>query len=184
MEVLPCSSVQCVGQSDCPQHSSATTSVYDGESNCLEHEKQVHVADGRVDDFLPNVEGPQLVRQGQVQEAVDELHTSEGCQNGASCLDSQAEGQKSSSISHDFDDDDINEQNYCTEPCLTSDNGHLIVDSRENELPNNRREGESYLSESTWLESDESVALWVKYSGEGSGRQEFDVRELTAPYQL
>ncbi|KAH0971318.1 hypothetical protein GBA52_023474 [Prunus armeniaca] len=162
MEVLPCSSVQCVGQSDCPQHSSATTSVYDGDSNCLEHEKQVHVPDGRVDDLLPNVEGPQLVRQGQVQEAVDELHTSEGCQNGASCLDSQAEGQKSSSISHDFDDDDVNEQNYCTEPCLTSDNGHLIVDSRESELPNNRREGESYLSESTWLESDESVALWVK----------------------
>ncbi|KAL6273851.1 hypothetical protein ACE6H2_024543 [Prunus campanulata] len=165
MEVLPCSSVQCVGQSDCPQHSSATTSVYDGESNCLEHEKQVHVADGRVDDLLPNAEGPQLVRQGQVQEAVDELHTSEGCQNGASCLDIQVEGQKSSSISHDFDDDDINEQNYCTEPCLTSDNGHLIVDSRESELPNNRREGESYLSESTWLESDESVALWVKWRG-------------------
>ncbi|BFG39446.1 hypothetical protein CerSpe_257200 [Prunus speciosa] len=87
---------------------SATTSAYDGESNCPEHEKQEQVADGRVDDLLPNVERPQLVRQGQVQEAVDELHTSEGCQNGASCLDCQAEeGQKLSSVSHDFDGDDI-----------------------------------------------------------------------------
>ncbi|CAB4318333.1 unnamed protein product [Prunus armeniaca] len=78
---------------------SATTSVYDGESNCPEHEKQEQVADGRVDDLLPNVERPQLVRQGQVQEAVDELHTPEGCQNGASCLDCQAEeGQKLSSV--------------------------------------------------------------------------------------
>ncbi|KAH0968985.1 hypothetical protein GBA52_029156 [Prunus armeniaca] len=124
---------------------SATTSVYDGESNCPEHEKQEQVADGRVDDLLPNVERPQLVRQGQVQEAVDELHNPEGCQNGASCLDCQAEeGQKLSNVSHNFDGDDINEQNYRTEPCLTSGNGHLIVDSRESELPNNIWEGESY----------------------------------------
>ncbi|CAB4287961.1 unnamed protein product [Prunus armeniaca] len=39
---------------------------------------------------------------------------------------------------------DINEQNYCTEPCLTSGNGHVIVDSRESELPNNIWEGESH----------------------------------------
>ncbi|PQP92515.1 histone-lysine N-methyltransferase SUVR5 [Prunus yedoensis var. nudiflora] len=112
MEVLPCSSVQRVGQSDCPQHSSATTSVYDGESNCLEHEKQKDV----------KMELHVLIVKWRPK-------------------------------------------NYCTEPCLTSDNGHLIVDSRESELPNNRREGESYLSESTWLESDESVALWVKWRG-------------------
>ncbi|KAH0968984.1 hypothetical protein GBA52_029155 [Prunus armeniaca] len=133
---------ECLGY---PLELSATTSVYDGESNCPEHEKQEQVADGRVDDLLPNVERPQLVRQGQVQEAVDELHTPEGCQNGASCLDCQAEeGQKLSSVSHNFDGDDINEQNYRTEPCLTSGNGHLIVDSRESELPNNIWEGESY----------------------------------------
>lgn len=161
MEVLPCSSVQCVGQSDCPQ-SSVTTSVYDGESNCLEHENQAQVADGRVDDLLPNVEGPQLGRQGEVQEAVDELHNSERCQNGASIFDCQVEVQKSSSGSLDLEDDDINALNYCTEPGLNSDNGQLIVDSMESELPNNSREGESSRSESTWLDSDESVALWVK----------------------
>ncbi|TQD72798.1 hypothetical protein C1H46_041671 [Malus baccata] len=157
MEVLPCSTIR-VGQSDCPQQSSATTSVCDGESNCLEHGKEVQAAD----DLLPNVEGPRLGRQGEVPEAVDELQISEGCQNGASVLDCyQLEGQKTSSGSQDFDDDDINAQNY-SEPCVTSDNSHLIVDSSENALPNNSREGESSLSESTWLESDESVALWVK----------------------
>ncbi|RXH75223.1 hypothetical protein DVH24_029944 [Malus domestica] len=157
MEVLPCSTIR-VGQSDCPQQSSATTSVCDGESNCLEHGKEVQAAD----DLLPNVEGPRLGRQGEVPEAVDELQTSEGCQNGVSVLDCyQLEGQKTSSGSQDFDDDDINAQNY-SEPCVTSDNSHLIVDSNENALPNNSREGESSLSESTWLESDESVALWVK----------------------
>ncbi|XP_068344381.1 histone-lysine N-methyltransferase SUVR5-like isoform X1 [Pyrus communis] len=160
MEVLPCSTIR-VGQSDCPQQSSSTPSVYDGESNCLEHEKKVQAAD----DILPNVEGPQLGRQGEVQEAVDELHTSEGCQNGASVIDCcQLEGQKSSSGSQDFDDDDVNAQNY-SEPCVTSDNSHMIVDSRESALPNNSREGESSLSESAWLESDESVALWVKWRG-------------------
>ena len=157
MEVLPCSTIR-VGQSDCPQQGSSTPFVYDGESNCLEHEKKVQAAD----DILPNVEGPQLGRQVEVQEAADELHTSEGCQNGASVIDCrQLEGQKSSTGSQDFDDDDINAQNY-SEPCVTSDNSHMIVDSRESALPNNSREGESSLSESAWLESDESVALWVK----------------------
>lgn len=164
MEVLPCSNVQCVGQSDCPQQNSGTTPV-NGESNCLEHEKQVQVIDRTVEGLLPNVEGPQLGSQGEVKGAVHELHTSEGCPVGALSLDCQLESQKSSSGSHgseSFDNDDVNAHNYSAEPSLVSDNGGFKLDSSENGLPYNSREGESSHSDSTWLECHESVPLWVK----------------------
>ncbi|XP_050388132.1 histone-lysine N-methyltransferase SUVR5 [Argentina anserina] len=167
MEVLPCSTVQCVGQSDCPQESSGTTPV-NGESNCLEHERQVPVIDRTVEGLLPTVEVTQLGSQGEVKGAAHELHMSEGCRAGASNLDCQVESQKSSSGSHgseSFDDDDINAQNYSTEPSLISDNGNLKLDGNENGLPYNSREGESSHSDSTWLECHESVPLWVKWRG-------------------
>ncbi|XP_062154230.1 histone-lysine N-methyltransferase SUVR5 isoform X2 [Alnus glutinosa] len=150
MEVLPCSGVKYVGEADCPQPSSGTAFTYDGESNNLEHGKQDQLADGRLDDLLLTVDGPQIEKQGEVQETVDELPTSEGHCSGASYCGS-----------HDFEDDDVNTQSYCTEPCMVSENSHIIVDTIEGELPNNREE-ESSLSEPTWLEGDESVALWVK----------------------
>lgn len=140
MEVLPCSGVQYVGEADCSQPSSGMAFTYDGESNSLEHGKQDQLAD-RLDDLLLNVEGPQIEKQAEVQGTVDELPTSEGHCSGASYCGS-----------HDFEDD---------EPCMVSENSHIIVDTIEGELPNNREE-ESSLSEPTWLEGDESVALWVK----------------------
>ncbi|GMY11618.1 histone-lysine N-methyltransferase SUVR5 isoform X1 [Fagus crenata] len=164
MEVLPCSGVQYVGESDCSQQNSGTAFIYDGESNCLEHGKQVQMADGIPGNLLLNVEGPQIEKQGEVKGTVDELPTSEGHYSGASYCDSQLEDQNLSCGSHDFEDDDINVQNYCTDPCITSENSHIIVHTIEGELPNNREE-ESSLSEPTWLEGDESVALWVKWRG-------------------
>ena len=144
MEVLPCSGVQYVGESDRSQQSSGTVFLYDGEANCLEHGKQVQMGDGKPGNLLLNVEGPQIEKQGEVKGTVDELPTSEGHCSGASNCDSQLEDQNLSSGSHDFEDDDVNVQNYCTDPCM----------------PN--REEESSLAEPTWLEGDESVALWVK----------------------
>ncbi|KAI4327534.1 hypothetical protein L6164_019983 [Bauhinia variegata] len=139
MEVLPCSGVQYAGESDCPQ-------PVNGE--------QVKLKDGR-----PN-EGHRIERQGEGQETVGDLSINSDCQCGvASCPYCQGEDQKESCGFHDFEDDEINE------PCLTSENSLPIVDTIESESPNNIREGELSLSEPTWLEGDESVALWVKWRG-------------------
>lgn len=147
MEVLPCSGVQYVGESDRSQQSSGTVFLYDGEANCLEHGKQVQMGDGKLGNLLLNVEGPQIEKPGEVKGTVDELPTSEGHCSGASYCDSQLEDQNLSCGSHDFEDDDVNAQNYCMDPCMPS------------------REEESSLAEPTWLEGDESVALWVKWRG-------------------
>ncbi|XP_048334681.2 histone-lysine N-methyltransferase SUVR5 isoform X3 [Ziziphus jujuba] len=110
------------------------------------------------------MEIPQLEREGGAEVTVDGLPSTEGNCNGAS-HDSQVEGQRLSCGSHGYEDDDASAQNYCTESSLASENCHLIVDTIESELPNNNRDGESSLIEPTWLEGDESVALWVKWRG-------------------
>jgi hypothetical protein len=86
------------------------------------------------------------------------LHISEG---GTSYSDCQVENQRLSCDSQDFGEDDINVQNYYTEPNAASENSNLIVDTIESE-PNSCRYGEPSLLEPNWLEHDESVALWVK----------------------
>ncbi|CAL5350301.1 unnamed protein product [Camellia sinensis] len=50
---------------------------------------------------------------------------------------------------------------FCTESCLASETDHLLVDTIESRVLSNK-EGESSLSESKWLEHDESLAVWVK----------------------
>ncbi|KAA8531784.1 hypothetical protein F0562_006499 [Nyssa sinensis] len=165
MEVLSCSGVCYVGESDCPQQGSGTAFMYDGESNCLEHGEQVQGADVKVDDIVLNVEGPQKERQGEAQWKVDDLPTSEGHYSGASYYEFEGESQKLSCDSHDSEEDNLNAQDQCTEPCLASENSHLIVDTIESGLPSNNREGESSLSEPKWLEQDEPMAVWVKWRG-------------------
>lgn len=167
MEVLPCSGVQYGGESDCPQQSSGRELAYDKKSKLDEHGQQVTLTEVRMDGMLQNAERPQMERQVGAQGTVDELKISESHCNGASD-DTQVAGQKSCRDSRDYDDendddyDDADEQSYCKETSLASDNCHLIVDSIESELPNSNREGESSFSEPKWLEGDESVALWVK----------------------
>lgn len=170
MEVLPCSGVQYGGESDCPQQSSGRELAYDKKSKLDEHGQQVTLTEVRVDGMLQNAERPQMERQVGLQGTVDELKISESHCNGASD-DTQVAGQKSCRDSRDYDDendddyDDADEQSYCKETSLASDNCHLIVDSIESELPNSNREGESSFLEPKWLEGDESVALWVKWRG-------------------
>ncbi|GMP28218.1 hypothetical protein CsSME_00003856 [Camellia sinensis var. sinensis] len=164
MEVLPCSGIYYVGESDCPQQDSGTTFMYDGESNCLEHGEQVQVADVKVNDLVLNVEGPQEERQGEAQWTVDELPSSEGHYNGASYFEFEAEGHKFSCDSHDSEDENLNGQDFCTEPCLASETCDLIVDTIDSGVPS-IKEGESSLSEPKWLENDEPLAVWVKWRG-------------------
>ncbi|KAJ7944359.1 Histone-lysine N-methyltransferase SUVR5 [Quillaja saponaria] len=166
MEVLPCSGIQCVGETDSPHDSSGTAFSYHGEANCLENGEQVKLVDGRLDDLSLSTEVPQIERQHDVQNTVGELSTNSDCQgNGASCGDCQVENHRISCDFHDIEVEDINEQHCCVEPCFTSDNSHPIVDTIESESPNSNREVELSLSEPTWLEGDESVALWVKWRG-------------------
>ncbi|KAK7359933.1 hypothetical protein VNO77_01902 [Canavalia gladiata] len=158
MEVLPCSGIQYAEESDCPQLSSGTAFVCQGEPNCPESGDQVKLEDNRLNDSLL-MEGPHIERQGQVQQTVCELMTNSDCQgSGASC-DCQVEGHKESYSFHDVEDDEINE------PCLNFEDSLSIADPIESELPNNSREGELSFSEPTWLMGDESVALWVKWRG-------------------
>ncbi|KAI4314897.1 hypothetical protein L6164_027760 [Bauhinia variegata] len=160
MEVLPSSGVQYAGESDCPRQSSETDFVYQGEHNHPVNGEQVKMEDGQLNDASVDVEGHQIERQGEGQETVGEFLINSDCQcSGASCCDCQVEDQKEPCGFHDFEDDQINE------PCLTSDNSLPIVDTIESESPNNTGEGELSHSEPTWLEGDESVALWVKWRG-------------------
>ncbi|CAL5401493.1 unnamed protein product [Camellia sinensis] len=55
-------------------------------------------------------------------------------------------------------------EDFCTESCLASETDHLLVDTIESRVLSNK-EGESSLSESKWLEHDESLAVWVKWRG-------------------
>ncbi|KAG7993858.1 hypothetical protein I3843_01G027000 [Carya illinoinensis] len=162
MEVLPYSGVRYVGESDCAQQSSGTTFTHDNESKCLENGKQVQVADGRQEDL--NVEGSRVAKKDEGLGTFDELPSPEGHCRGAPYCDCQLEGQNLSCGSHDFEVDDVNAQNRSLKPCRVSESSHIIVHTIEGELPNNREEGSS-LSEPTWLEGDESVALWVKWRG-------------------
>ncbi|CAL5410562.1 unnamed protein product [Camellia sinensis] len=53
------------------------------------------------------------------------------------------------------------DSDFCRESCLASETDHLLVDTIESRVLSNK-EGESSLSESKWLEHDESLAVWVK----------------------
>lgn len=163
MEVLPCSGVQYVRESECPQESTEANFIYDGESNCIEHGQQVHLADAKRDKSLLNAEGCQKAKQGkgEVEGKVHELPTS-GHSTGAFYFDCEVEDQKQSCNSLYFGDDSLNVQNGCTEPCFVSNNSHLIVDTIESEVLSNDGEAELSVSEPKWLELDQTVALWVK----------------------
>lgn len=157
MEVLPCSGVQYAAESDCPQKNSGTSFVYQGESTYAKNDEGVELEDGQLNGSTPKREGPQTEKQGEGRETVGEVSANPDWQcSEASCCDCPVVNQKESSDFHGFDEDEIDE------PCLTSENTVPFLDTIESESPNNSKDGELPLSEPTWLEGDESVALWVK----------------------
>ena len=144
MEVLHCSGVQYGGETDCPQQTSSRDLSFDEESK-LDKCGQAQSTSDRVDVTLQGAERPQAERRA------DALQTSGGHCNGPSHR-SPLEGQDMCCDSLSYNDYDINVEN----------NGHLILDTAENDFPNSCREGEPPCVEPTWLEGDKSVALWVK----------------------
>ncbi|XAR73921.1 Histone-lysine N-methyltransferase [Bertholletia excelsa] len=169
MEVLPCSGVCYVGESDCPQQGSGTTFMFNGESKCLEHGEQVKVAEDKANNSVLNVEvnveeTPQE-RQGEAKLAANDLLNSEGHCHGASYFEFEVEGQKISCDSSDSEDEKLNGQDICTESVLASETSHLIVDTIDSGVPSNNKEAESSPLEQKWLEHDEPLAVWVKWRG-------------------
>ncbi|XP_027345403.1 histone-lysine N-methyltransferase SUVR5-like [Abrus precatorius] len=158
MEVLPCSGVQYAGESDCPQPSSGTALVYQGEPNCPENCDQVKLEDDQMSDSLL-MDGPQIERKSQGQQTACELLNTDCQCREASYCDCQVEGQKDSYSFHNVEDDEIKE------PCLTFENSLSIPDTIESESPDNSEERELSFSEPTWLTGDEPLALWVKWKG-------------------
>jgi hypothetical protein len=122
MDVIPCNGVQYVGESDCALQSSGTDFTYDGDSSNFKRVEQVEMNDGRVNDLLQHVEESRIERQSEGQWTVDKLSISKG---GASYSDFQVESQRLSCDSQDFEEDGINVQDYCTEPCTASENSNL-----------------------------------------------------------
>ncbi|GFZ18629.1 histone-lysine N-methyltransferase SUVR5 [Actinidia rufa] len=126
MEVLPFSGVHYVGESDCPDQSSGAGFMYDGESNCLEHGEQVQAADVEVNNLVSKDKGPEKERQREAECTVDELPNSDGHYNGASYFELDTEAQNFSCDSHDSVIENLNEQDFCDEPCLASETSDLI----------------------------------------------------------
>ncbi|KAJ8764536.1 hypothetical protein K2173_006276 [Erythroxylum novogranatense] len=162
MEVLPCSGVQYVGESDGAQQNSGTSFAYSGESNGFEHRNEVQAADARADGLLPNMDKTERSKQGHG--TLDESPMSEGHKIGAPFSDCQAASQRLSCDSYDFNGGNLNMHGYCIEPCATSENSHLTVDPFGSE-PSSCKDGDSSHSEPKWLENDEAVALWAKWRG-------------------
>lgn len=162
MEWLPHANLQYAGKTDCSQHISGTNTVHDGESVYLESEKRVQASDSRVDAVFFTVNGKGNDVHVDGEEAVHHTCDLEDQLGGASHSDCSMDDPKASSGSLDFEESNINEQSYCTESLLASENSQIIVDTIESELPSNNRDGESSVSEPKWLEGDESLALWVK----------------------
>ncbi|KAJ1436574.1 Zinc finger C2H2-type [Sesbania bispinosa] len=117
-----------------------TAYVYQGEANCPENGKQLEA--DQLKDSLLKMEEPHMKRQGQVQHISCKHLTNSDCKGSGVCFH-----------------DEINET------FLTSENSLSIVRMIESESQNNSREGELPFSEPTWLQGDESVALWVKWRG-------------------
>ncbi|OVA18624.1 SET domain [Macleaya cordata] len=156
MEILSCSDVQYVGESNCPQRGTGTNFMCNGEP--IEHGKQVQVSDvtHKVDDFVVNEEWPKKDRPGEDQGRVDDLPTSEGICPGTSYPEHKEEGQEAPCS--------LNAEKQNTERCMASDIP-LNVEKIEAKLPSSNGDGESHSPESKWLEQEETVALWVKWRG-------------------
>lgn len=162
MEVLSCSGIQHVRESDCLQQVSGTTFMYGAESNCIERGEKVQVADVKVYGLVLNTGGPPEERQREAQWTVDDLPGSEVHCNGASYFELEAEAQKFSCDSHESEDENLNAQEFFAETSVASESSHLIVDTIDSGLSGNREEEEPSISGPQWLERDDPVAVWVK----------------------
>lgn len=150
MEVLPCSSVSYIADSDCLNQGSGTSFMYTGESNRVEHTEEVQVTDFKVDDLEINLEGP---REEGSKWSPEGLPASEVHNNGDAYYAFEMDGQKFSFDSHDSEDEKLIAQDDSMGPCLESIESGQPIGDQERGLT---------ILESKWLEKDESLSVWVK----------------------
>lgn len=162
MEVLPCSNVCYVTESDCPQQGSGTTLMYGGKSNHLEHAEQVQAGDVKVDDIVLNTKVCQEEKADGHQCNVEELPTPDGLPTGDAYYDFGGDNQMLSNDFHDSGDDNVEEHDHVTRPGLASERLQPVVDNIEIGVPNTNQVVGSSPCESKWLEEDEPLAVWVK----------------------
>ncbi|XP_009776603.1 histone-lysine N-methyltransferase SUVR5 [Nicotiana sylvestris] len=165
MEVLPCSNVCYVTESDCPQQGSGTTLMYGGKSNHLEHAEQVQAGDVKVDDIVLNTKVCQEEKADGHQCNVEELPTPDGLPTGDAYYDFGGDNQMLSNDFHDSGDDNVEEHDHVTRPGLASERLQPVVDNIEIGVPNTNQVVGSSPCESKWLEEDEPLAVWVKWRG-------------------
>ncbi|KAL2552094.1 Histone-lysine N-methyltransferase SUVR5 [Forsythia ovata] len=164
MEVIPCSGVHCVGESDCPEQGSNAPLQCDGKSDCIEDVVPVKAAELKVDDLMLDVGRPLEEREGGGQFIVEGVPASEGCYNGDAYYESDVDGQNSSSDSQNSADDNLDKQGDLAGPARVSENSQFTVNTDGSGLLAKNQEGESSHSEIR-LEQDEPVAVWVKWRG-------------------
>ncbi|KAL3525757.1 hypothetical protein ACH5RR_014129 [Cinchona calisaya] len=130
--------------------------MYSGESNRVERTEEVQVTNFKVDNLELNLEGPQEEREEGSKWSLDGLPASEVHNNGDAYYTFQMDGQKLSFDSHDSEDEEAIAQDHLMGPFL---------DTLEIGQPGRNQEPGLSISESKWLEKDESLAVWVKWRG-------------------
>lgn len=164
MEVLPCSNIHYVPESDCPQQGSGTTLMYGGKPNHLEHAEQVQTGecDVKVDDVVLNTKERQEEKADGRQFTVEGLPTADGLPTKDAYYDFGGDGQMLSSDFHDSGDENVEEHDHVTKSGLVPEGLRPVIDTIEIGLPSSNQVAGSSPCESKWLEEDGPLAVWVK----------------------
>ncbi|CAI9110041.1 OLC1v1010002C1 [Oldenlandia corymbosa var. corymbosa] len=152
MEVLPCSGVSYSAEPDCPVQGSRASLMFAGESNSLEHIEDRQCIDSKVDDLELNLERPK--EGGKC--LVAEVPTLEVQGNGGAHYDVDVHDQELSFDSHDSG----NEKSKAQDQLI----GSSVYTNKSGQSSVNQ-ELRAFIPESTWLETDEPLAVWVKWRG-------------------
>nr|URM60682.1 C2H2 family protein [Gymnema sylvestre] len=158
MEILPCSGVSYVRDSESPQQSSGTAFMCSGESASFKPAEEVQgkEAVGKIDRIEPSVEQPQEERGDENKWNLEGFPASEGENNGDTYYEFEADSQNLSFDSRDSGDEKFNAADHSSGPC---------ADTIESGQQRSYQETGLSLHELKWLEHDECLAVWVKWRG-------------------
>lgn len=159
MEILSCSSVSYVRDSECPQQSSGTALMCSGESDIAKPNEEVQGKenDVKVDDLELHIERPQEERDDGSKVNLEGVPALGGDNNEDTYYEFEVDSQKLSFDSHDSEDGKLSAQDPSSGPRL---------DNIESVLRSSNQEADLSLPGPRWLEPDEPLAVWVKWRGQ------------------
>lgn len=154
MEILPCSGVSYVRESESPQQNSGTAFMCSGESASVKPAEEVQGTEAvdRDDQLELNVELPKEERDDENKWNLEGFPTSEGDNNGDTHYEFEADSNFSIH-SHDSGDEKFSDQDHFSGPC---------ADTIESGQQSSYQETGLSPHEPKWLEHDECLAVWVK----------------------